>query len=176
MQAFYRNARYDQNSFMNRNISTSAYNVVKATKVDKKNIIRFYKNQQYSASYIGKDQCYIVKVNNIIIACAIISGGKKNDGFWLLHGLVIDKVQRGKSIASLILQTIITDKDEFTYLRYEQIICFADIGFQAFYQSNNFISYNTSENTAQLPTEFKQRFNRYREKQKNLHCFISKAV
>lgn len=166
--------RYDQNNFMN--IITSAYDVVKATKADKKNIMRFYKNQRYSASYIGKDQCYIVKVNSIIIACAIISAGQENDDFWLLHGLVIDKVQRGKSIASLILQTITADKDEFTHLRYEQIICFADIGFQAFYQSNNFISYNINEDTAPLPTEFKQRLNRYREKQKNLHCFIYTAV
>ncbi len=68
--------------------------------------MRFYKSQQYSARFIGKDHCYIVKLNNKIVASVILSAGQVCGDYWLLHGLVIDKVMRGKKIASVILQAI----------------------------------------------------------------------
>ena len=153
----------------------SLYTVVKSTKLDKKDIMRFYKTQRYSASYIGQDQCYLVKCDNFIIASAIVSAGQGNGDFWLLHGLVVDIQQRGKSIASLILQTIIAEVKESKQVKFAQIICFADHALRPLYQSNQFISYNTSKNLAQLPLEFKQRLLGYREKQQSLHCFIYRA-
>jgi GNAT superfamily N-acetyltransferase len=147
------------------------YTVIKAVKTDKKDILRFYKNQQYTASFIGHDQCYIVKINQFIIASVIISAGREPGDFWLLHGLVTDKAQRGKNIASLMLHAIISDKNERKQARYKHLICFANEALQKFYLSNHFIRYNTDDEIAQLPVEFKQRLIRYREKQKNLHCF-----
>jgi hypothetical protein len=149
----------------------SPYTVIKAVKTDKKDILRFYKSQQYAASFIGHDQCYIVKIDQRIIASVIISAGQEPGNFWLLHGLVTDKTQRGKNIASFIIHNIISDKNERKQIRYKNIICFADEVLQTFYLSNHFIHYNTCDDIAQLPLEFQQRLIRYREKQKNLHCF-----
>ena len=157
---------------MNIPVNTSTYTVVKATKADKKDILRSYKNQRYSASYIGQDHCYIVKINNHIIASAIVSGGQISDNFWLLHALVTDRAEQGKSIASLILQTIINDENENTKVRYEKIICFVDSELQQFYIKNHFSKYNTKGEISNLPVEFKQRLTRYREKQHNLHCYL----
>lgn len=156
---------------MNPDAPFSPYKVIKAAKTDKKDILRFYKNQQYAASFIGHDQCYIVKMDHLIIASVIISAGQEPGNFWLLHGLVTDKAERGKNIASLILHAIISNKNERKQAKYKNIICFADEALQAFYVSNHFVHYNTRDDIAQLPIEFKQRLIRYREKQKNLHCF-----
>ena len=148
------------------------YTVLKALKTDKKNIMRFYKTQQYAASFIGQDHCYIVKIGNQVIASAIISAGQESGDFWLLHGLVIAKIQRGNNIASLIIQAIINDKNELAKSRYEKIICFADKKLQWLYKSNNFINYNTHDEIDKLPKEFKQRLTRYRKKQQNLQCYF----
>lgn len=161
---------------MNLDTFPSSYKVIKALKTDKKDIFRFYKNQQYAASFIGQDQCYMVKVDQLIIASAIVSGGQEVDKFWLLHGLVTDKDQRSKNIASLILHTIISDENEQKKARYENLICFADKELQEFYLSNHFISYNTCDEVDRLPVEFKQRLIRYQEKQKNLHCFRCSVI
>jgi N-acetylglutamate synthase-like GNAT family acetyltransferase len=160
---------------MNIETSSSPYNVVKATKSDKKDIMRFYKTQHYSASYIGQDQCYLVKRDHCIIACAIVSAGQESGDVWLLHGLVTDKDQRGKNIASLIVKTIINDENELKKVRYGKIICFADSALQAFYKKNHFINHNTSDKLALLPEEFSRRLTRYREKQQSLHCFLYNA-
>ncbi|ASP47383.1 GNAT family N-acetyltransferase [Cognaticolwellia beringensis] len=157
---------------MNITVHKSKYTVEKATKADKKELLRFYKTQRYSARFIGQDHCYIVKINNHIIASAMISGGQVSDNFWLLHALVTVKAEQGKSIASLILQTIINDEHENENARYENIICFIDSELQQFYIKNNFSKYNTKDEIASLPVEFKQRLIRYREKQHNLHCYL----
>ncbi|ARD42860.1 GNAT family N-acetyltransferase [Colwellia sp. PAMC 21821] len=157
---------------MNTHVNTSTFTVVKATKADKKSVLRFYKAQRYSASYIGQDHCYTVKVDNRIVASAIVSGGQEADNFWLLHGLVTNKAEQGKGLASLILQTIVNDVNALEKKRYEKIICFADSALQQFYKKNQFIKYNTKDEIASLPIEFKQRLTRYREKQQSLHCYL----
>jgi hypothetical protein len=150
----------------------SPYRVVKTVKADKKDIFRFYKSQQYRANLIGQDQCYIVKIDQLIIASPIVSAGQEEGKLWLLHGLVVDKAQRGKNIASLIIQAIISDENKKKNVKYNNIICFADKVLKAFYLSNHFMSYNTDDDLAQLPIEFKQRLIRYRKKQKDLQCFL----
>tara|TARA_R110000787_G_scaffold269764_2_gene376650 strand:- start:291 stop:776 length:486 start_codon:yes stop_codon:yes gene_type:complete len=160
---------------MKLNVSSSENTIVKAKKSDKKDIMRFYKNQRYSASFIGQDQCYIVKRGDFIIASAIVSAGQGSDDCWLLHGLVTNKDQRGENIASLLLQTIFSEQNALKQARYQQIVCFADIALQPFYQKNHFISYNSSKNIAQLPLEFKERLLGYRAKQQSLHCFLYSA-
>lgn len=157
---------------MNLDTNSAPHSFVKAAKTDKKDIMRFYKTQRYAASFIGQDQCYLVKHNSLIIASAIVSAGQEAGEFWLLHGLVTNKALRGKNIASLILQKIISVKNEQAQARYEKIICFADKSLQQFYQINHFVSFNTSNNIAQLPVEFRQRFVRYQEKNQDLYCFI----
>ena len=157
---------------MNLDTNPSPYSFVKAAKTDKKDIMRFYKTQRYAASYIGQDQCYIVKHNSLIIASAIVSAGQESGEFWLLHGLVTSKAMRGKNIASLVLNKIVSVKNEQAQARYAKIVCFADKSLQPFYQANHFVSYNTSNNIAQLPVEFRQRFVRYQENNQDLYCFI----
>ncbi|MGB1261727.1 MAG: GNAT family N-acetyltransferase [Cognaticolwellia sp.] len=146
--------------------------VSKATKVDKKAIMRFYKAQHYTASYIGQDHGYIVKCGEDIIASAIISAGQEKGSYWLLHGLVTDMAHRGNGIASLILQAIFSEKNPLSQAKFTKIICFAEPKLQPLYLSNHFITYNTENEIAQLPHEFKQRFKRYREKHKSLTCFL----
>jgi GNAT superfamily N-acetyltransferase len=163
------------------------YTVIKAIKADKKDIMRFYKAQHYAASYIGQDQCYFIKVDEKIIACAIVSAGQGNGEFWLLHALVTDQQHRGKGIASLLLNSIKAEKkpvdiamlanntvikSEIILLAYAKVICFADQKLQRLYVSNQFIVYNSTTDISQLPNEFQQRLSRYREKQKRLCCYI----
>ncbi len=153
-------------------INTSIYQVIKALKSDKKDIFRFYKTQGYSASFIGHDQCYVVKENNLIIAAAIISAGKTKSNFYLLHALVTDKSYRGNNIASSIINTICNETNELLQIRYDNTICFADTSLRRFYQKNNF-SICDEQSIKQLPAEFQNRLSRYRIKQKNLQCFIN---
>ena len=139
--------------------------IVKAAKTDKKSIMRFYKTQYYPASYIGQDHCYLVKKENKIIASVVISAGQKNTGYWLLHGLVIDKAHRGKGIASSLLQTAFSEKNNLGQQQFTKIICFAELTLKPFYLANHFINHNESRDIAQLPIEFRQRLKRYQEKQ-----------
>jgi GNAT superfamily N-acetyltransferase len=163
------------------------YTVIKATKSDKKDIMRFYKAQHYAASYIGQDQSYFIEVDGNIIACALVSAGQENGEFWLLHALVVAQAHRGKGIASLLLTSIMADKkpvdvarlanktaikNEIRLPAYAKIICFADQALQRFYLSNQFIAYNSTADIKQLPNEFQQRLSRYREKQKALCCYL----
>ena len=151
-------------------LESSPYKVVEALKSDKKDIMRFYKSQQYSASFIGHDHCYIVKFDNKIVASVILSAGQACGDYWLLHGLVIDKVMRGKKIASVILQAIINS--EHLGSKFKKIICFADVALQGLYNKNLFVTYNSNDEIETLPQELKQRLKRYQSKQPNLHCYL----
>lgn len=51
--------------------------VIVAKKNDKKSILRFYKENHYPARFIGFDHCYLIKVDDNIIASVIISQGNK---------------------------------------------------------------------------------------------------
>lgn len=167
---------------MNLPTNSSSYNIVKATKVDKKDILRFYKSQRYVARYIGQDQCYFIKMNDTIIACAMISAGQENGQFWLLHALVIDKQYRGNGLARKLIQTLISQREksnrstslmlEGELATYPNIICFADTQLKPFYISNGFTLHNTNEDIQKLPNEFRQRLIRYQEKQDSLCCFL----
>ncbi len=160
---------------MNKKTHHSNYHIVKAEKSDKKDIKRFYKNQNYSASYIGQDKCYIVKIDNTIIAVAIISLGQEHGNYWLLHGLVTEKQHRGNKVASAIIDTIISEKNQNIEAQYNKIVSFADTELHAFYRANGFISFNSNKAINDLPLEFKQRLARYRENRPNLHCFLYSA-
>lgn len=161
------------------------YIVYKAEKTDKKDIMRFYKSQRYSARYIGQDQGYFIKINDNIIACVIVSGGRECSQFWLLHALVIRPTYRKKGIASLLLRTILTENSSSAIRAIEQskakvasyanIICFAAPNLQALYVSNQFVHYNSPDDIAQLPNEFRSRFTRYQEKHPSLCCYCYSA-
>lgn len=155
--------------------TASGYTIIKAEKYEKRTIMHFYKSQQYNASYIGQDHCYIVKSADSIIASAIISAGQENDNHWLLHALVTEKGHRNKRIASDILQVIFSEKNSDLQLSYPNIICFADKSLENFYLANKFNHYSSTEDIAQLPDEFRQRLLSYQEKKQNLQCFIYQA-
>ena len=149
--------------------------MIKATKADKKDIVRFYKNKRYAASYIGQDHCYFIKADNEIIACAMVSAGQENGEYWLLHALVVNKEYQDRGIASQLLQTICAKKCRHEQIQCHQILCFADTALSTFYYSNQFINYNAEHDIAQLPKEFKHRYVSYRKKQKSLQCFLYQA-
>lgn len=143
-----------------------------ATKFDKKDIQRFYKAQHHSARFIGNDLCYLVKIEQKIIASAIVSAGQENSDTWLLHGLVTDNNFRNLGIASLILKSIMAVKNEDNLINFTKIICFADQLLQSFYCSNHFQIIPKIDETDDIPAEFIMRFKRYRKTKKNLQCFI----
>lgn len=148
-------------------------NYVKASKVDKKDILRFYKAQHYPAAFIGHDQAYLLKTNNNIIASAIVSAGKALSDYWLLHALVTDKTCRGKGYASKLLQIILTEKTQENTIRYNKLICFAEDNLASFYLANQFKTFNADTDIATLPKEFQQRLKSYQKKQPTLSCFCS---
>lgn len=148
----------------------SSYTIVKALKSDKKDILRFYKLQQYSARFIGQDHCYIIKDDNKVIASVLISAGQQGSKFWLLHALVVEKPMHGNKLASLLIQAVI--KHNFHNEGLSKIICFADVKLQQLYLKNNFIKYNEIHQIAKLPDEFQQRLARYQTKNKNLACYF----
>lgn len=166
---------------MNVDANNPSYKVIKATKNDKKDILRFYKTQRYPARYIGRDQCYFIKTDNLIIACAMISAGQEDGHYWLLHALATNISYRQQGLASLLLQAIMSEKKNTTnpqpinnlhLATYPNIICFADAKLQPFYLANGFIPYHTSNNIQQLPLEFQLRLLRYQEKQPSLCCYL----
>lgn len=156
---------------MSPEISSTSVNVVKASKADKKDILRFYKAQYYSAAFIGYDQTYLIKINNNIIASAIVSAGKEPSEYWLLHALVTDKNFQGKGFASKILQLILTEKNQDNTNKYKKLICYAEDELASFYLANQFQIFNSESDIATLPEEFRQRLESYQKKQPTLSCF-----
>ena len=108
--------------------------ITKAEKSDKKEILRFYKQQHYSARFLGFDQAYFIKKNEAIIACVIVSNLSSNCHQALLHALVVDKAWRKQRIASKLLEHCTT--------LHEHIVCFADSSLSTFYKTNGFYQAN----------------------------------
>lgn len=145
--------------------------VLIAEKSDKKDILRFYKSQHYSAKFIGQDNSYFIKENNNIFACLILSNGKNNNEMALLHALVVDKAYHRQGYASLLLKNAVTSyREKYNYM---PVVCFADSVLTPFYLMNGFSLFDFEKLSGELPLEFKQRFLSYKKKQHTLCCFIN---
>ncbi len=75
-------------------------NISSANKADKKSLMRFYKQQRYSASLLGFDHIYIIRDMQEIIGAVILSALKKDNNQLFLHALVIKKEYRQQKLAT----------------------------------------------------------------------------
>ena len=78
--------------------------ITTASKNDKKSLMRFYKQQSYSAKLLGYDNAYLMKYSGEIIGAVIISGLEENNPQLFLHALVIKKEFRQKRLASELIK------------------------------------------------------------------------
>ena len=131
-----------------------------AEKSDKKAIKRFYKQQKYSASFIGFDHCYFIKHHNQIVACVIISFIRENHLQALLHALVVDKNYQGLGLAKQLIFNI--------DCHYKSLVCLADKTLTLFYQKLGF-KHSTPN---QINEDIEQRYLQYVQKNKTLLRFI----
>ncbi|WP_076417843.1 GNAT family N-acetyltransferase [Colwellia sp. UCD-KL20] len=139
------------------------FEINKATKQDKKNIKRFYKDNKYSASFMGYDHTYLIKRDNIIIGSVIISYITNNSQYGLLHALLITEFHRRKGYAQLLIKRLQNE--------HSHIICFADKKLQPFYINMGFKKDVNDE--LPLPNYLLKKFNNYLRNKKDLKVFIN---
>ena len=135
--------------------------ITTASKSDKKSLMRFYKQQSYSAGLLGLDQVYLVKNPQGIIGAVIISALEKDNPQLFLHGLVIKQEYRQQKIATQLIQHALS------LHVHQKIICFADKELCHFYQNNGFNI--TTENELLDPLLF--RYLRYKKTNNGLLVF-----
>ncbi|TRX56314.1 GNAT family N-acetyltransferase [Thalassomonas sp. M1454] len=127
-----------------------------AEKSDKKSIKRFYKNNNYSASFMGNDTCYLMKLNDEIIAAVVISN---IDDCNFLHALVVNNKYQHKGLASQLLK--------HSLVKHSTLYCFADRSLNPLYSANNYIQIDPSI----LPEQLQTRFFCYHKKNNQLSAF-----
>ncbi|GHE98014.1 GNAT family N-acetyltransferase [Thalassotalea profundi] len=133
--------------------------IITAGKNDKKRILNFYKQQHYSARFLGLDHTYFIKEGELIIACVIVSYITKNNPQGFLHALVVDKKYMGRKLASKLIHHCIR--------QHPILICFAGQSLTPLYLKNKF----TKGNINTLSNELLLRFNVYFNKDKQLVIF-----
>ena len=127
-----------------------------ATKADKSAIKRFYKNNRYSASFMGDDQCFYITHYEAIVACVIVSYSTTTP---FLHALVVQKNQQKNGLAR---QLVAKCQQQFN-----DIICFADKDLTEFYLKLGFVKSNANR----LPANLLDRFQIYSNKNNLLQCY-----
>lgn len=137
-----------------------------ADKSDKKNIIRFYKAQRYSASFIGYDKTYLAinELDNSVVGIVIVSFSNNINQQGLLHGLFVKAEYRHQAIARKLLHTALKS--------HNQIICFAATELSSFYQKMGFNP--TTIHEAFIAEVNLTRFNAYQKNMPSLAIFIHK--
>ncbi|GAA0819849.1 hypothetical protein GCM10009111_24450 [Colwellia asteriadis] len=136
--------------------------ITKALKSDKKAILRFYKSQQYSARFIGLDQAYLIKSENVIIACVIISQLTPTNEQYFLHGLVVAKSHQRQGIARLLLQHVQNS--------HQPLVCFTQPILAPLYLSENMIQ--VSEKSVELKLS-PAVYTRYQTYLKTQSCLVA---
>ena len=140
-------------------------NIATAEKSNKKAILRFYKSQNYSASFLGYDQCYFICDKQIIIAAMIVSKIAAKHQHYFLHALVVDNQYQRQGLASQLLRHAL----QIT----QPLICFANESLSSFYMQNNMLKLTHDQIVKKLPEHLFLRFERYRKKQLQLKVFMS---
>ncbi len=126
-----------------------------ADKTDKKAIKRFYKQQNYSASFMGDDSCFYHQKNQQIVAALIISFQQTSP---FLHALVVAKGNQGQGLAKQLITHV--------QQQVSAISCFCQPQLISFYQQQGFVIIQAE----QLPTSLQPLFNAYQQQQQNLSC------
>ncbi|MBA6265666.1 GNAT family N-acetyltransferase [Colwellia sp. Bg11-12] len=106
--------------------------IVTATKSDKKSLMRFYKQQHYSAGLLGFDHTYLIKSSSEIIGSVIVSAIIENNQQLFLHALVIKQAHRQKKLATKLIQHVLLQH------YHQNIFCFANETLRYFYHLNGF--------------------------------------
>jgi N-acetylglutamate synthase-like GNAT family acetyltransferase len=140
--------------------------IASATKADKKSLMRFYKQQHYSAGLLGFDNVYLLKYEQEIIGAIILSALKKDNLQLFLHGLVIKQAFRQQTLASQLIQHMLTQHSD-TRQSNQQIICFAGEELSNFYYQNGF----TQTTEQQLLQPLLKRYLQYKKINKALLVF-----
>ncbi|WP_448564019.1 GNAT family N-acetyltransferase [Thalassotalea ganghwensis] len=135
-----------------------------ALKSDKKALMRFYKQQHYSANLMGLDSVYLIKVHQVIIAAVIVSYLHKDNQIGFLHGLVVDNNYHRQGLAQQLLRKC-TDS-------HHQLVCFVKPELAHFYQQNEFKLGQLTD----LSLDLAQRYSAYQNKWPELNIFIYSAV
>jgi len=130
-----------------------------ATKTDKVSIKRFYKQQKYSAGFMGFDHTMLALVGESIIGAVIASKIEEHNSQYLLHGLVVSQHYRCQKIASSLIKQMTK--------RYAPIYCFADNSLTHFYINNG--AKQSSED--ELSMTLACRLNAYRKYSPTLNIF-----
>lgn len=136
--------------------------VKKCSKAEKKEILRFYKNNHYPASFMGYDQVYTLLLKNKTIGYGIISYITTNNERGLLHSLLIVAEQRNKGYAKLLIKTMLDE--------HKNIICFADEKLKPFYVKLGF----KEAIVLDIPEFLMSKYKSYKTKNKNLNAFITR--
>ena len=130
-----------------------------ANKTDKASIKRFYKQQKYSAGFMGFDHTILALVDEDIIGAVIVSKIEENNSQYLLHGLLVSQHYRGQKIASSLIKQMTK--------RYAPIYCFADNSLTRFYLNNG--AKQSSED--ELSMTLACRLNAYLKRSPTLNIF-----
>lgn len=133
-----------------------------AEKSEKKDIKRFYRQQHYSARFIGLDSCYLIKLDNKIIASVIHSQLFSTNEQNLLHALVVDKDHRQQKLASQLIS--------YSCSQHPLTVCFADISLSTLYLGVGFKIAPLNVLSANLAP----RYLRYQQTSPGLTIFIRK--
>ncbi|MBB6542495.1 GNAT family N-acetyltransferase [Thalassotalea piscium] len=134
--------------------------VVKASNNDKKAILRFYKQQHYSAGFLGFDHTYYIQKNAQIIASVILSKIVESNPQMLLHALVVDKQYSRQKLATTLLQHCIS--------QHPALVCFSTDALALLYFKNSFSLIPET----QISQVLQQRYRIYHQKNNKLRCFI----
>lgn len=163
--------------------------VIVAKKADKKSVLRFYKENHYPARFIGFDHCYLIKVDDNIIASVIISQGNKpqqvtpsterdsNNSYLnlppnktpcLLHALLVAPNYRRLGYAEHLLSHAIVN--------HQPLICFAQESLRKLYLNNGFTHIEDNLLSQCLPPDFYSRFQQYSKKSPELKAFVHQSL
>lgn len=148
--------------------------IVRAEKSDKKAIKRFYKQNRYSAGFMGDDVCFYITDEYLIeqkafneeaivniIACVIISYQHDHP---FLHGLLVAQTHKRKGHASSLLN--------HCKMHFKKIFCFVEPRLLPWYAKQKFVPKDVN----QLPEQLKNKLSTYQQYTKELvalnyiHC------
>ncbi|WP_286235575.1 GNAT family N-acetyltransferase [Thalassotalea sediminis] len=145
---------------------TNGYTLYLAQKSDKKAIMRFYKNQHYSASFMGYDHCYLLKDNNDdIIASVIVSTLTERNTQALLHALVVKADHQGLGLAKTLLEHCIR--------QHATIVCFAAPNLKTLYTKVGLSMLPDNQIEQHLNEVLSCRYRSYQKQQPLLNAFIT---
>jgi GNAT superfamily N-acetyltransferase len=144
-----------------------------ASKSDKKDILRFYKANNYSARFIGFDKCYLIKKNQVIIASVIVSKARldqqesaerNSKSQYFLHALVVAPTYQKQGLATQLVKHSLT--------LHSSLVCFSDASLAPLYLKQGFKALSDSLVKNNLTIELFKRFQQYSKHQSGLKVFF----